>query len=50
MSPSEYPKKYKFDPQVNVSIFKDYLQKTHINKLDMSAHYLVKHEIQKLGQ
>ncbi len=24
--------------------------KTNVNKLDMSAHYLVKHEIQKLGE
>ena len=50
MSPGEYPKKYKFDPEKNVSIFRDYLVKTKINKLDMGAHYLVKHEIHKLGE
>jgi hypothetical protein len=50
VSPGEYPKKYKFDPEKNVSIFRDYLVKTKINKLDMSAHYVVRHEIQKLGE
>ncbi len=49
MSPGEYPKRYKFDPERNVSIFRDYLQKTQVNKLDMSAHYQVKHELEKLG-
>lgn len=33
-----------------MSIFKDYLLKTKVNRLDMGAHYQVKHEIQKLGQ
>jgi hypothetical protein len=43
VSPGEYPKKYKFDPENNVSIFKEYLKKTQINKLDMNAQYQVKH-------
>jgi hypothetical protein len=50
VSPGQYPKKYKFDPERNVSIFKEYLLKTKINKLDMNAHYQVKHEISKLGE
>lgn len=42
--------KYKFDPENNVSIFKEYLLKTKVNRLDMGAQYQVKHEIEKLGQ
>jgi hypothetical protein len=49
VSPGEYPRKYKFDPENNVSVFKEYLKKTKVNKLDMNAHYQVKHEITKLG-
>ncbi len=50
ISPAEYPTKYKFDPERNVSIFKDMIERTKLNKFDLQAHYQMKHEIEKVGE
>lgn len=50
VSPSQYPTKYEFKTEEKKSQFSDYLERTHINKLDMNAQYIVKHEVKELGR
>lgn len=50
MSPAQYPKKYEFNIEENKSRFSDYLAYTQVNKMDMNAQYIVKHDIKELGQ
>ena len=50
VSPSQYPTKYDFNTEEKKSKFSDYLERTHINKLDMKAQYIVKHDINELGK
>ena len=50
VSPSQYPTKYEFNIEENKSQFCDYLDRTHINKLDMNAQYIVKHDMKELGK
>lgn len=45
VSPSQYPNKYEFKTEEKKSQFSDFLERTHINKLDMNAQYIVKHDI-----
>lgn len=35
VSPGEYPTQYRFDPERNVSIFKDFIERTKVNKFDL---------------
>lgn len=49
VSPAEYPTKYKFDPQKNLSLFSNYLERTRVNKFDLNAHYQMKHDIEQIG-
>ena len=44
VSPSQYPTKYEFNTAEKKSQFSDFLERTHINKLDMNAQYIVKHD------
>ena len=50
VSPSQYPTKYEFNMEANRSRFNDFLNRTQVNKLDMNAQYIVKHEIKELGK
>jgi hypothetical protein len=50
VSPSQYPTKYEFDIEQKKSGFSDLMQRTQVTKLDMNAQYIVKHEINELGQ
>lgn len=50
VSPSQYPNKYEFKTEEKKSQFSDFLERTHINKLDMNAQYIVKHDLKELGK
>ncbi len=50
VSPSQYPSKYEFNIDTNQSSFTDFMTRTRVNKLDMNAQYVVKHDIKELGQ
>jgi hypothetical protein len=50
VSPSQYPTKYEFNTAEKKSQFSDFLERTHINKLDMNAQYIVKHDEKELGK
>lgn len=45
VSPGQYPRKYEFDIEQNKSNFSDFLAYTQVNKMDMKAQYIVKHDI-----
>ena len=47
MSPAQYPIKYEFNIEEKKTRFSDLLQRTQVNKLDMNAQYIVKHDIEE---
>lgn len=50
ISPSKFIRTYKFEPENNVSMFHEYLQRPCLKRFDPNTKYDMEHQIEKVGK